>query len=54
MVAQKFLDLVGFALLEGNVVRISAEDVFELAFKFVNVIIVFSCEVELYLFVFGD
>ena len=40
-----------FCFFERDIVGIPAEDVFELAFKFVDIVIGFTSELELYLFV---
>lgn len=51
VVAQKFLDEVGFGFFQGDVVGVTAEDVLELALKFVDIIIMLSSELELHLLV---
>lgn len=51
VVAQKFLDEVGFSFFKGDVVGVAAENVLELALKFVDIIIMLSSELELDLLV---
>lgn len=51
VVAQKFLDEVGFSFFQGDVVGVAAKDVLELALKFVDIIIMLSSELELDLLV---
>ena len=51
VVGQQLSDLGLFGLLEGDVVGVPAEDVLELAFQFVYVLVVLACELELNLFV---
>lgn len=51
VVAQKFLDEVGFCFFQGDVVGVAAEDVLELALKLVDIIIMLASELEFHLLV---
>lgn len=51
VVAQKFLDEVGFSFFQGDVVGVAAEDVLELALKLVDIIIMLASELEFHLLV---
>lgn len=53
MVAEKFFNLSSLSFFQWNIVRISAKNVLELAFKLVDIIVMFSSELKLDFFVLG-
>ena len=51
VVAKEFLDEVGFGFFQGDVVRVAAKDVLELALELVDVIIMLASELKFHLLV---